>query len=453
MNWSCVNAAGGNRMATVKVIEKNKVQVEFEISAELFSACENKAYQKNKGKLQVPGFRKGHAPKAVLEKHYGEGLFFEEAFEEAFPEAYMAAVKELDLFVVSRPENVDIVSAKAGEAMVVTAQVYVKPEVELCDYAAGVEVEYEEIALTDEAVENDVKAALEANARYEDVERAAAMGDRVIIDYSGTVDGVKFDGGTAEAQPLDLGSNMFIPGFEDGVVGMNVGETKDIEVTFPAEYHEASLAGKAAVFAVTVNAIKEKIVPEANDEFAQDVSEFDTFEEYKADLKEKLQKRNEEQNTMRLQSAIIEKIVSECKVEIPASMVETQIDQELNEMAYNLMYQGMTMEQYFQFTGQTEASLREMLKNSSERRVKTQLVLDAIKEKEAIKATDEDLNEVFGEFAEAQKKSIEDLKKELDADSMEYIENRAAFSALGRYLVSIAKVVAPAKAEEETKAE
>ena len=200
-------------MATVKEIEKNKVQIEFEISPELLEASMNKAYQKNKGKFQVPGFRKGHAPKAVLEKYYGSNLFFEDAFEDAFPDAYQAAVKEQDLFVVSRPENVDIVSMEEGKPMVVTAQVYIKPEVELCDYQ-GVEVEYEDIPLSDEAVDKEIDEAREQNARFEDVEREAALGDRVILDYSGSVNGKKFDGGTAEGQPLDLGSGMFIPGFE-----------------------------------------------------------------------------------------------------------------------------------------------------------------------------------------------------------------------------------------------
>ncbi len=439
-------------MATVKEIEKNKVQIEFEISPELLEASMNKAYQKNKGKFQVPGFRKGHAPKAVLEKYYGSNLFFEDAFEDAFPDAYQAAVKEQDLFVVSRPENVDIVSMEEGKPMVVTAQVYIKPEVELCDYQ-GVEVEYEDIPLSDEAVDKEIDEAREQNARFEDVEREAALGDRVILDYSGSVNGKKFDGGTAEGQPLDLGSGMFIPGFEEQLVGMKAGEAKDIEVTFPADYRETSLAGKPAVFAVKIDAVKQKIVPEANDEFAQDVSEFDTFDEYKADVKEKLQKKNEEQNKMRLESAIIEAIVKDCKVDIPAPMVETQIDNEIQEMAYNLAYQGMSMEQYLQYAGQTMEGLRGVLKNSCERRVKTQLVLEAIKNKENIKATDEDLNAIFGEFAEAQNKDVEDLKKELDADSLEYIENRAAFDALGRYLISIAKVKAPEKKEEPALAE
>lgn len=278
------------------------------------------------------------------------------------------------------------------------------------------------------------------------------MGDRVIIDYSGSVNGKKFEGGTAEGQPLDLGSGMFIPGFEEQLVGTKTGEAKNVEVTFPEDYREKTLAGKPAVFEVKVNAVKEKIVPEANDDFAQDVSEFDTFEEYKADVVEKLQKKNADQNRMRLESAIIEAIVKDCKVDIPVSMVETQIDNEIQEMAYNLAYQGMSMEQYLEYAGQTMEGLRGVLKNSSERRVKTQLVLEAIKNAENIKASEEDLNVIFGEFAEAQKKDVEDLKKELDADSMEYIENRAAFEALGRYLISIAKVVAPAKAEEAPKA-
>ncbi len=439
-------------MATFKEIGKNKVQIDFEIEREKFNESMNKSYLKNRGRYQVPGFRKGKAPRTVLEKYYGEGLFLEDAFDDAFPEAYQNAVKELDLFVVSRPENVDIVSMEEGENLKITAEVYIKPEVELGSYK-DIEVEYEDIPLAEDAITREIDAARESNARFESVERAVENGDRVILDYSGSVDGKKFEGGTAEAQTLDIGSNTFIPGFEEQLVGMKKDEQKDIEVTFPEEYHEKSLAGKPAVFAIKINDVKEKIVPEADDDFAQDVSEFDTFEEYRKDVEEKLIKQNAEQNKMRLESAIIEKIVADSNVDIPAPMVETQIDNEIQEMSYNLAYQGITMDDYLKYVGQTMDGLRNSVRNAAEHRVKTQLVLDAIKDKEQIKASEEELNDLFKEFADAQKKTIEEIKKDLDADSMEYIENRAAFDALGNYLIKNAKTVAPKKEEEKKKEE
>ena len=439
-------------MATFKEIGKNKVQIDFEIEREKFNESMNKSYLKNRGRYQVPGFRKGKAPRTVLEKYYGEGLFLEDAFDDAFPEAYQNAVKELDLFVVSRPENVDIVSMEEGENLKITAEVYIKPEVELGSYK-DIEVEYEDIPLAEDAITREIDAARESNARFESVERAVENGDRVILDYSGSVDGKKFEGGTAEAQTLDIGSNTFIPGFEEQLVGMKKDEQKDIEVTFPEEYHEKSLAGKPAVFAIKINDVKEKIVPEADDDFAQDVSEFDTFEEYRKDVEEKLIKQNAEQNKMRLESAIIEKIVADSNVDIPAPMVETQIDNEIQEMSYNLAYQGITMDDYLKYVGQTMDGLRNSVRNAAEHRVKTQLVLDAIKDKEQIKAGEEELNDLFKEFADAQKKTVEEIKKDLDADSMEYIENRAAFDALGNYLIKNAKTVAPKKEEEKKEEE
>ncbi|MBR3296118.1 MAG: trigger factor [Clostridia bacterium] len=439
-------------MATFKEIGKNKVQIDFEIEREKFNESMNKSYLKNRGRYQVPGFRKGKAPRTVLEKYYGEGLFLEDAFDDAFPEAYQNAVKELDLFVVSRPENVDIVSMEEGENLKITAEVYIKPEVELGSYK-DIEVEYEDIPLAEDAITREIDAARESNARFESVERAVENGDRVILDYSGSVDGKKFEGGTAEAQTLDIGSNTFIPGFEEQLVGMKKDEQKDIEVTFPEEYHEKSLAGKPAVFAIKINDVKEKIIPEADDDFAQDVSEFDTFEEYRKDVEEKLIKQNAEQNKMRLESAIIEKIVADSNVDIPAPMVETQIDNEIQEMSYNLAYQGITMDDYLKYVGQTMDGLRNSVRNAAEHRVKTQLVLDAIKDKEQIKAGEEELNDLFKEFADAQKKTVEEIKKDLDADSMEYIENRAAFDALGNYLIKNAKTVAPKKEEEKKEEE
>ncbi len=282
-------------MASIKELEKNKIEIEFEISQELLKQASLKAYNKNKGKINVPGFRKGHAPKAVIEQFYGKNVFFEDTFEIAFPDAYSAALDEKDVFAVSRPENVDIISMEEGKPMVVKAELYVKPEVELGDYR-NVSIEFEGKKVLAKDVKAEVEKVIEQNARFEEVERPAKNGDKVVLDYSGSVDGKKFDGGTAEGQTLDLGSGAFIPGFEEQLVGMRAGEEKDIHVTFPEQYHAKELAGKPAVFSVKLVSVKEKQLPKADDEFAQDVSEFDTFEEYQADLKEKLKKRVEAQN-------------------------------------------------------------------------------------------------------------------------------------------------------------
>lgn len=435
-------------MAKYTDIAKNKVKIEFEISREAFEKGMQEAYLKNKSRFQVPGFRKGKAPRAVLEKYYGEGLFFEEGFENAFPDAYSEAIKELGLQIVSRPENVDIATLEDGQPLKVTAEAYVKPEVELCEYK-GMEVEFEDVPLSAEAVDNEIESTRQSNARFETVEREAQNGDRVILDYSGSIDGVKFEGGTAEGQSLDLGSNTFIPGFEEQIVGMKAGDEKDINVTFPENYGEAKLAGKPAVFAIKVSDVKEKIVPELNDEFVQDVSEFDTVEEYKADVAAKLEKQNADQNKMRKESAVIEAIVDKCTVDIPAPMVENAIDQEIQEMQYNLSYQGLDMEQYLKYMGQTITQLRDTIRTSCERRVKTQLVLDAIRANEKIEASEDALNDLFKEFADAQNKSIDEIKAEIDEDSMEYFKSRASFEALGDFLIANSTFKAPEKKEEE----
>ncbi len=242
-------------MANVKELEKNKIELEFEISQELLKQASLKAYNKNKGKINVPGFRKGHAPKAVIEQFYGKNVFFEDAFEIAFPDAYGAALEEKEIFAVSRPENVDIVSMEEGKPMVVKAELYVKPEVELGDYK-NVAVEFEGKKVLAKDVKAEVEKVIEQNARFEEVDRPAKNGDKVVLDYSGSVDGVKFDGGTAEGQTLDLGSGTFIPGFEEQVVGLKAGEEKEIEVTFPEQYHAKELAGKPAVFAIKLVSVK-----------------------------------------------------------------------------------------------------------------------------------------------------------------------------------------------------
>ena len=294
---------------------------------------------------------------------------------------------------------------------------------------------------------------IEQNARFEEVDRPAKNGDKVVLDYSGSVDGVKFEGGTAEGQTLDLGSGTFIPGFEEQVVGLKAGEEKEIEVTFPEQYHAKELAGKPAVFAIKLVSVKEKQLPKADDEFAQDISEFDTFEEYQADLKEKLKKRVEDQNKRELENVILGKIVEESKVDIPACMIDNQIDSQIQEMSYSLMYQGLNMQQYLEYTGLTMDKMREQARPGAESTVKAQLVLEAIKNQEQIKADEQAVDKSIASFAEMQNKTFEDFKKEIKPEELEYITERADYDALIEFLVKNAKVTKPAKKTAAKKSE
>ncbi len=423
-------------MAVVKELEKNKIQVEFEISAEALASAKVEAYNKNKGKFMVPGFRKGKAPKSVIEKYYGEGVFFEDAFEIAFPDAYSAALKEHDIFAVSRPENVDITSF---EPLMVTAEVWTKPEVVLGDYK-NLEVEIPAFEVEDADVDAAIEEIRQKNASFVNVERAAAMGDIVIIDYSGAVDGVKFDGGTAESQQLELGSKTFIPGFEDQVAGMNIGDTKDITVTFPEKYHAADLAGKEAVFTVMVHEVKEKQLPELDDEFAVDVSEFDTFEEYKADLKAKMIEEHAEIEKSAIENEVVKAAGLNAEIEIPECMIEQQIDYKIQEMEYSLMYQGVDMKTYLDYMGSTLDAMRKELRASAEDTVRSQLTLEAIMNAENIEVEEADVDAELQKRADQQKKTLEEVKADMSGEMMEYIKDRVRYDKVLAVLTSTAKV-------------
>lgn len=423
-------------MSKIKELEKNKLQVEFEISADAISKAKVEAYNKNKGKYMVPGFRKGHAPKGMIEKYYGEGVFFEDAFEIAFPDAYSAALSENEISAVSRPENVDILSF---EPLTVTAEVWTKPEVKLGEYK-NLEVEIPAFKVTDEAVDKAIDEVRQKNASYVNVERAAENGDIVIIDYSGAVDGVKFEGGTAESQQLELGSNTFIPGFEDQVVGMKAEETKDINVTFPEQYHAKDLAGKDAVFTVTVHEVKEKQLPELDDEFAVDVSEFDTFDEYKADVKAKMIDEHAEIDKRNIENAVIKAAADNAEIDIPQCMIEQQIDYKLQETEYSLMYQGIDMNTYLNYIGTTVDKLREDFRASAQDTVRSQLTLEAIMKAENVEVDASDIDKQIKERAEQQKKTVEEVKADMSDDMLEYIKDRVRFDKVVDILTSSAKV-------------
>lgn len=443
-------------MATVTEIGKNKVKVEFTIQSELMEAAMQESYQKLKGKFNIPGFRRGKAPKAIIEKYYGDKVFFEDAFETILPAAYELAIAEEKIEAVSKPENVDIVSMEPE--LVVSAEVYVKPEVKLGDYM-GVKVEFKEAPFSDELVDAELEKVREQNARFDDVERAAKMGDKVIIDYSGSVDGVKFDGGTAEAQTLDLGSGMFIPGFEEQVVGMNIGEEKDITVKFPEDYRADDLAGKDAVFAVKLIAVKEKQLPELDDELAQDISEFDTLEEYKADVASKLKERHERTQKLYREDALVKKIIEGSEMDIPDCMIDDQVDYQVREMEYNLRYQGLNMDLYLQYMGTTLDAIKEEMRPSAEMKVKSQLVLGKIHDIEKVEVTDEDMEKEIAEVAKAMGREIGDYKEKMTDRDREYIKDRVEYDLLIQKMVDAAEFVepkekkAPAKKKAAKKAE
>ena len=437
-------------MAKVESAGANKVKLTVEVAAEDFAEALQKAYLKNKGKFFVQGFRKGKVPRPVIERHYGEGVFYEDAFEILFPESYSKAVEELDIEPVSRPE-IDIEKISKEEGIVYTAEVYVKPEVKLGQYK-GVEAERVEAEVTDEQVEAEIARIRERNVRWVDVDREAQNGDKVVIDYSGSVDGVKFDGGTADNQIIELGSGTFIPGFEDQIVGMKKGEEKDLTVTFPEDYRAKDLAGKEAVFHVKLHDVKQKELPELDDDFAQDVSEFDTMDEYRADVRAKLLARAEEFAKEATQNNVLEAVVEAAEIDLPECMIENQIDQQIRQLEYSMMYQGIKLEDYLQMTGTKMEDIRAQYRESAEKSVRAQLVVEAVMKAENITATDEQVDEFIRKRAERLKKDFEEYKKTISDEELAYIRDNLAYDNTVTFLTENAKLVAPKKKEEKKKA-
>ena len=383
----------------VENLEKNMAKLTIEVPASEFEKALQSAYNKQKKSISVPGFRKGKVPRQMVEKMYGPEIFYEDAANELIPTAYEEELKNCDLEIVSRP-TVDIVQIKKGENFIFTAEVAVKPEVKLGEYK-GLDVQMDSVEVADEEVEAKLKEAQEQNAREITVEdRAVQDGDIITLNYAGTVDGVAFDGGTAENQQLVIGSHTFIDNFEEQLIGVEIGGEKDVEVTFPEEYHAPDLAGKAAVFHVEVLGIKEKQLPEIDDDFAQDTTEFDTLEEYKNDIKEKLATAKKEQAKSAAENALIEQIVESSEMDIPDAMVDFQVDQMVDEFKQRLSYQGLSLEQYVQFSGQNMDALRENMKGDALKRVQGSLVLEAIVAAENIEANEEDLKKEFEKMAQ-----------------------------------------------------
>lgn len=409
----------------VEKMEKNMAKLTIEVSAEDLDKAMQNAYQKAKGKIAIPGFRKGKAPRKMIEQMYGKGIFLEDAANALIPEHYSKALEECDLEIVSQPE-IDVVQAEPGKAFIFTAEVAVKPEVTLGDYK-GLEVPKSEVEVTDEDVDAEIKKEQEKNSRTVTVEdRGAENGDITTIDFEGFVDGVAFEGGKGTDYPLTLGSGSFIPGFEDQLVGAKAGDHVEVNVTFPEEYQAAELAGKAAVFQCDVKKVEAKELPELDDDFAQDVSEFDTLAEYKEVIKKNLTDKKEKEARAAKENAAVDKAIENAQMEIPDAMVDTQVRQMINDFASRMQSQGLTMEQYFQFTGMTVEKMQDEMKPQALKRIQTRLVLEKIAEVENIQPTEEEVNEEISKMAEMYKMEADKLKELLGDRELEQMKKDMA---------------------------
>ena len=409
-------------MATIERKEHNIAKLTITVDAETFAAAVQQAYFKTAKHYNIPGFRKGHAPRKVIENMYGEGVFFEDAFEIVWGDAYDAALDEFELVAVDKP-TLDIEQIGLAEGVVFTAEVQLKPEVTLGAYK-GIEVEKPTYTVEDADVDREIEQEREKNARFVGVERPVENGDRVILDYSGSVDGVPFDGGTAEEQTLVIGSGTFIPGFEEQMVGMAVGEEKNITVTFPEEYHAENLAGKEAVFAVKVREVQVKELPALDDEFAKDVSEFDTLEELRASKRKTMEERAARNEKTATENVCIQAVCDAATVEVPACMTDRQINYMLQDMAYRLSMSGISLEDYCKYTGTDIEALRESYRTEAEGRVKMQLVIEAVGKAEKIACTDEELEAEIAEYAEQNGTDVESFKAQLKEDDFDYLRDR-----------------------------
>ena len=401
---------------TFEKLSSNKVKLGFVVEPEKFDEGLKIAYNKLKGRINIPGFRKGKAPMRVIENHYGEGVFYEDAFDAIFPDIYQAALKEHDLKVVDRPE-LDVEQIGRGKELKFTVEVFVRPDVELGEYKhLGIVKTVDEV--TDDDVNAEIERARERSARWVEIEdRPAKLDDQVNIDYAGFDGDNQFEGGTAQNHDLILGSGSFIPGFEDQLVGAKVGDELDVNVTFPEQYHAEELAGKPVVFKVKVNGIREKEMPALDDDFVTEVSETaNNVEEYRAEIRANLEKAADERAEGAFENEVIEKVCENATVDIPNAMIEDQIDGMVRDMEMRMAYQGIKLDDYFKYTGQTREQMRDMYKAQAEERVLSQLVIEAVKKAENIEATDEEIENEIARYAEQSKMELDKFKANL-ADS------------------------------------
>ena len=437
---------------TYEKLSSNKAKLTIVVPAEQFDEAMNKAYLKMRGRINVPGFRKGKAPRKLIETMYGEGVFYDDALDIIFPEVYPAAIEAEGLKPVDRPE-VNVEEIGQGKDLKFTCEVFVRPDVELGQYK-GLEVEVEQQVVTDEMIDTRIKQDQQKASRTVDVEdRPVATGDTVKLDYAGTVDGVAFEGGTAQDQTLVIGSNTFIPGFEDQMIGMSIGEEKDLNVTFPEQYHAENLAGKAAVFHVKVNGITVTEMPELDDDFAADVSDFTTFAEYRESIVKELNDRAAKNNEVAVENALVEKAVENATIDVPEAMITEQTEYILREMEMRMMYQGLRMQDYLKYTGQTKEQLQDAYRGEGEKRVRIELTLEAIRKAEGIEPTEEEINAQIAEQAERMGQKVEDFEKTLTAEQRGYLADQAAVQKVVNLLKADAKVTEKKPEEKAEDAE
>lgn len=422
----------------VEKLEHNMAKLTIEASEDDLEKAIQAAYIKNKGKINVPGFRKGKVPRQMIEKIYGAGMFYEDAANELIPEAYAKAVEESDLEIVSQPK-VDVIQLEKGKPFIFTAEVALKPEVEIGKYK-GVKVEKAVTEVTEEEILAEIDKERESNSRTVSVEdRAVKDGDMTVIDFEGFVNDVAFAGGKGENYPLTIGSHSFIDTFEEQLIGQKIGEEVTVNVTFPEEYQAEELAGKPAKFIVTVKEIKEKILPELDDEFAGEVSEFDTVAEYKADVKSKILEKKEKEAKRDKENAIIDAIVEDSKMDIPEAMIETQTRQMVEDYAQRLQQQGLSIEQYFQFTGLTPEKLLEQMRPQAEKNIKNRLILEAVVKAENIEASEEDFDKEIERMAAMYQMEADKLKDLIGAYEQKQIKLDIAIQKAVDFVVSEAK--------------
>ena len=432
---------GGNKMSLqVEKLEKNMVKLTIEATAEEFDKSIEKAYQKTKNKINVQGFRKGKAPRSIIEKMYGESVFYEDAANDIIPGAYEKAAQESGLDIVSTPD-INVVQIEAGKPFIFTAEVAVKPEVTLGQYK-GIEVETKEVEVTEDEVTQKIEQEREQNSRMIVVEdRPVKDGDITVIDFEGFVDEEAFEGGKAEDYSLTIGSNSFIPGFEDQLIGKEAGEELEVNVTFPEEYHAEDLAGKDAVFKVKIKEIKEKELPELDDDFAQDVSEFDTLDEYKESIKATIKESKEKEIKTEKENEIVDKVIENATMEIPEPMIQTQVNQMADDMAQRMQQQGLSMEQYLQITGMDPSKFFETLRPQALKRIQSRLVLEAIVKEENIKATDEEFEKELENMAAMYRVEVDKLKEMIGDNEKEMMMQDIAVQKAVDLIASEAKEV------------
>ena len=424
----------------VENLEKNMAKLTIEVAAEEFEKAVQAAYMKNKNKITIPGFRKGKAPRVMIEKMYGAGIFYEDAANALMQREYPKAAEESGLDIVSYPE-IDVVQVEKGKSFIFTAEVAVKPEVTLGEYK-GLEVEVTPVEVTEEEVAAELKREQENNSRTIDVDdRAVAQGDMVTLDFEGFVDGVAFEGGKATDYPLTIGSNSFIPGFEDQLVGAELNKEVEVNVTFPEDYHANDLAGKAAVFKCTVKAIKVKELPELDDEFAKDVSEFDTLAEYKADVEKKLRERKEGVAKREREDKAVDAVIANAQMDIPEAMIQNQIQQLMNDFVQRMQAQGLSIDQYYQFTGLDQSKIQEQMRPQALKRIQSRLVLEKVAEVENIQISDEKFEEELKIMADMYKLEVEKLKELMGDAEKEQMKKDIAVQEAVTLVAESAKAV------------